>query len=194
MSLHLLSLVLRNEALSVVPRKPHTVRRHSKEKQCEQSSLLEDWDKILWDIPFRLQRFVLSFQARHNFGIVEIDGMLYILGGEDGDRELISMECYDIYSKTWTKQPDLTMVRKVSGAVCCSCLQSVSLWACLLLWDHTQGLPQFSAAEQSPQHTSSLLKYALGTAESAQEIKMPKFCLLAARLHVSSHTSQHRSI
>ncbi|KAM7332404.1 hypothetical protein ACRRTK_009112 [Alexandromys fortis] len=51
--------------------------------------------------------------ARHNFGIVEIDGMLYILGGEDGDRELISMECYDIYSKTWTKQPDLTMVRKI---------------------------------------------------------------------------------
>lgn len=55
----------------------------------------------------------MSFQARHNFGIVEIDGMLYVLGGEDGDKELISMECYDIYSKTWTKQPDLTMVRKV---------------------------------------------------------------------------------
>lgn len=59
-------------------------------------------------------RSAMSSQARHNFGIVEIDGMLYILGGEDGDRELISMECYDIYSKTWTKQPDLTMVRKVS--------------------------------------------------------------------------------
>lgn len=44
--------------------------------------------------------------------------MLYILGGEDGDRELISMECYDIYSKTWTKQPDLTMVRKVSATGC----------------------------------------------------------------------------
>lgn len=59
----------------------------------------------------------MSLQARHNFGIVEIDGMLYILGGEDGDRELISMECYDIYSKTWTKQPDLTMVRKVSASL-----------------------------------------------------------------------------
>ena len=43
----------------------------------------------------------------------QIDGMLYVLGGEDGEKELISMECYDIYSKTWTKQPDLTMVRKV---------------------------------------------------------------------------------
>lgn len=39
--------------------------------------------------------------------------MLYVLGGEDGEKELISMECYDTYSKTWTKQPDLTMVRKV---------------------------------------------------------------------------------
>lgn len=45
--------------------------------------------------------------------MVEIDGILYILGGEDGERELISMESYDIYSRTWTKQPDLTMVRKV---------------------------------------------------------------------------------
>lgn len=39
--------------------------------------------------------------------------MLYVLGGEDGERELISMESYDIYNRTWTKQPDLTMVRKV---------------------------------------------------------------------------------
>lgn len=45
--------------------------------------------------------------------MVEIDGILYILGGEDGERELISMESYDIYNRTWTKQPDLTMVRKV---------------------------------------------------------------------------------
>ncbi|POI27737.1 hypothetical protein CIB84_008513, partial [Bambusicola thoracicus] len=51
--------------------------------------------------------------ARHNFGVVEIDGILYILGGEDGERELISMESYDIYNRTWTKQPDLTMVRKI---------------------------------------------------------------------------------
>lgn len=62
--------------------------------------------------------------------------MLYILGGEDGDRELISMECYDIYSKTWTKQPDLTMVRKVSAAGCGSwrlyklTSKSVSLSGC----------------------------------------------------------------
>lgn len=48
--------------------------------------------------------------------MVEIDGILYILGGEDGERELISMESYDIYNRTWTKQPDLTMVRKVKTA------------------------------------------------------------------------------
>ncbi|KAF4788795.1 Gigaxonin [Turdus rufiventris] len=52
---------------------------------------------------------------RINHGVLsaEIDGILYILGGEDGERELISMESYDIYSRTWTKQPDLTMVRKI---------------------------------------------------------------------------------
>lgn len=48
--------------------------------------------------------------------MVEIDGILYILGGEDGEKELISIESYDIYSRTWTKQPDLTMVRKVKTA------------------------------------------------------------------------------
>ncbi|KAF7242819.1 Gigaxonin [Varanus komodoensis] len=51
-------------------------------------------------------------EARHNFGLVEIDGVLYVLGGEDGEQELISMESYDIYNRTWTKQPDLTMIRK----------------------------------------------------------------------------------
>lgn len=64
-------------------------------------------------------------QARHNFGVVEIDGILYILGGEDGERELISMESYDIYSRTWTKQPDLTMVRKVRTVSCVSTLLPV---------------------------------------------------------------------
>ncbi|NXA34954.1 GAN protein, partial [Eudromia elegans] len=58
-------------------------------------------------------QLLLQNFARHNFGVVEIDGILYILGGEDGERELISMESYDIYKRTWTKQPDLTMVRKI---------------------------------------------------------------------------------
>ena len=72
-----------------------------------------DYQLSVWESAFCLQSSFMFFQARHNFGIVEIDGMLYVLGGEDGEKELISMECYDIYSKTWTKQPDLTMVRKV---------------------------------------------------------------------------------
>ncbi|KAL7978829.1 hypothetical protein Chor_013318 [Crotalus horridus] len=52
-------------------------------------------------------------EARHNFGLVEIDGVLYVLGGEDGEQVLTSMESYDIYNRTWTKQPDLTMIRKI---------------------------------------------------------------------------------
>lgn len=99
--------------------------------------------------------------------------MLYILGGEDGDRELISMECYDIYSKTWTKQPDLTMVRKVSATGCGSwrlCKltpKSVSLPGdgCCSGEAHTQGLTKCSSATQSPQHTSSLFSMLLNNAE-----------------------------
>ncbi|XP_053556654.1 gigaxonin [Bombina bombina] len=52
-------------------------------------------------------------EARHSFGIVEIDGVIFILGGEDGDHELISMESFDICTKTWSKQPNMTMVRKI---------------------------------------------------------------------------------
>lgn len=76
-------------------------------------TILNEYPVIEQLLAFCVQPSSMSFQARHNFGIVEIDGMLYVLGGEDGDKELISMECYDIYSKTWTKQPNLTMVRKV---------------------------------------------------------------------------------
>ncbi|CAI9599571.1 unnamed protein product [Staurois parvus] len=52
-------------------------------------------------------------EERHSFGVVEIDGVIYILGGEDGDRELISMESYDTCTKTWSKQQNMTMVRKI---------------------------------------------------------------------------------
>lgn len=69
--------------------------------------------------------------------MVEIDGILYILGGEDGERELISMESYDIYSRTWTKQPDLTMVRKVKTTFYIIVLllvkQSVQIHVCIYI-------------------------------------------------------------
>ncbi|PIO05244.1 hypothetical protein AB205_0005300 [Aquarana catesbeiana] len=52
-------------------------------------------------------------RERHSFGVVEIDGVVYVLGGEDGDRELISMESYDTCTKTWIKQQNMTMVRKL---------------------------------------------------------------------------------
>ncbi|KAM4017471.1 gigaxonin [Anomaloglossus baeobatrachus] len=52
-------------------------------------------------------------QGRHSFGVVEIDGVIYVLGGEDEDHEMISMESYDICTKTWSKQQNMTMVRKI---------------------------------------------------------------------------------
>nr|CAJ83337.1 giant axonal neuropathy (gigaxonin) [Xenopus tropicalis] len=52
-------------------------------------------------------------EARHSFGMVEIDGVIYVLGGENGDSELLSMESYDTCTKTWSKQQNMTMVRKI---------------------------------------------------------------------------------
>lgn len=84
--------------------------------------------------------------------------MLYILGGEDGDKELISMECYDIYSKTWTKQPDLTMVRKVR-AISCDYKLDFKVNVCFLI----QCLPF--------KHTP------FNTIDSVKRINVIEFCL-----------------
>ncbi|KAJ0029489.1 hypothetical protein NQD34_004486 [Periophthalmus magnuspinnatus] len=52
-------------------------------------------------------------QARQNFGIVELDGLIYILGGENDVMELVSVEVFDPHFNTWKTQTDMTMVRKV---------------------------------------------------------------------------------
>lgn len=140
----------------------------------------------------------MSLQARHNFGIVEIDGMLYILGGEDGDRELISMECYDIYSKTWTKQPDLTMVRKVSASISSagffpSWLQSQRLFLGLVVavgrLPPRASLTRHPSAERSPPwHTSASPKCAL---EDAQRIQALEVCLCWQLASFMSAVTQH---
>ena len=52
-------------------------------------------------------------QARQNFGIVEMDGLVFVLGGENEETELLTMEVFDPHFKTWTTQTSMTMVRKV---------------------------------------------------------------------------------
>ena len=45
--------------------------------------------------------------------MVELDGMIYVLGGESKEMELVTMEMFNPYLKTWKLQTSMTMVRKV---------------------------------------------------------------------------------
>lgn len=52
-------------------------------------------------------------QARQNFGVVELDGLIYVLGGESEELGLITVEVFDPYFNTWKMQTSMTMIRKV---------------------------------------------------------------------------------
>lgn len=58
--------------------------------------------------------FFLSSQPRQNFGVVELDGLIYVLGGENETAELTSVEVFDPHLSTWRMQTSMTMIRKVS--------------------------------------------------------------------------------
>ena len=45
--------------------------------------------------------------------MVELDGMIYVLGGENKETELVTMEMFNPYLKTWKLLTSMTMVRKV---------------------------------------------------------------------------------
>lgn len=55
-------------------------------------------------------------QTRQNFGVVELDGLIYVLGGENEVTELTSVEVFDPHFNTWKPQTSMTMVRSVSAA------------------------------------------------------------------------------
>lgn len=58
--------------------------------------------------------FLASVQARQHFAIAELDGMIYVLGGENEDTEvLLTMEVFDPHCNVWRTQPKMTTVRKV---------------------------------------------------------------------------------
>ncbi|KAF0040837.1 hypothetical protein F2P81_006735 [Scophthalmus maximus] len=54
-------------------------------------------------------------RARQNFGVVELDGLIYVLGGENDVTELITMEAFDPHFNTWKMQTSMTMIRKVGS-------------------------------------------------------------------------------
>lgn len=79
-------------------------------------------------------------QARQNFGVAELDGMIYVLGGEDEDIELLTVEVFDPHFNTWTTQTSMTMVRKVRHErfqlainTFTNCNFSKSLTTCLMI-------------------------------------------------------------
>lgn len=58
--------------------------------------------------------FLVSPQARQHFAMAELDGMIYVLGGENEDTEvLLTMEVFDPHCNVWRTQPKMTTVRKV---------------------------------------------------------------------------------
>lgn len=56
-------------------------------------------------------------QARQNFGVVELDGLIYVLGGESEEAELTTVEVFDPHFKTWKMQTSMTMIRKVAPSL-----------------------------------------------------------------------------
>ena len=61
--------------------------------------------------------------ARDSHSLVNMDGRLYVIGGEDSNyQELSSVERYDAETKTWTNQPTLNTARK--GLACGVCAVS----------------------------------------------------------------------
>lgn len=57
----------------------------------------------------------LRLQTRQNFGVVELDGLIYVLGGENEVAELTTVEVFDPHFNTWKPQTSMTMVRSVSA-------------------------------------------------------------------------------
>ncbi|MEQ2196382.1 hypothetical protein XENOCAPTIV_023258 [Xenoophorus captivus] len=52
-------------------------------------------------------------QPRQNFGVVEVDGLIYVLGGEAEDIALTTVEVFDPHFSSWKIQTSMTMIRKV---------------------------------------------------------------------------------
>ncbi|KAL0167800.1 hypothetical protein M9458_036022, partial [Cirrhinus mrigala] len=56
-----------------------------------------------------------------HFAIAELDGKIYVLGGENEDTEvLLTMEVFDPHCNVWRTQPKMTTVRKFG---CCATMK-----------------------------------------------------------------------
>ncbi|TSK38445.1 Gigaxonin [Bagarius yarrelli] len=80
---------------------------------------LYDRNRQLWiDLQPMNERRIGHGVARQHFCIAELDGLIYVLGGENEDTEvLLTMEVFDPHLNTWTIQTSMTTVRKFG---CCA--------------------------------------------------------------------------
>lgn len=46
--------------------------------------------------------------------MVELDGLIYVLGGENEVSELMTVELFDPHFNSWKMQTSMTMIRKVN--------------------------------------------------------------------------------
>jgi len=52
-----------------------------------------------------------------NIGVVALDGLLYVIGGEDETTNLDAVECYNPKTNTWTMVAPLRNTNQPSGGV-----------------------------------------------------------------------------
>ena len=71
----------------------------------------------MWPAPLTSSSLPVSTQARQNFGLAELDGMVYVMGGEDLEIEMLTVEVFDPHSNTWKLSTSMNMVRKVGDTL-----------------------------------------------------------------------------
>lgn len=62
-------------------------------------------------------------RSRSTHDLVEMNGLLYALGGNDGSNSLSTVEIYDPTSNKWTGAKSMTLKRSSVGAAVLKCSQ-----------------------------------------------------------------------
>lgn len=63
--------------------------------------------------------------ARSRVGVAVVNGLLYAIGGYDGQLRLSTVEVYNPETDTWTRVRSMNSKRRYSGS---GCMSWVTLW------------------------------------------------------------------
>lgn len=64
--------------------------------------------------------------ARRNAGVVSLNGFLYVVGGDDGQSNLSSVEVYDPRMNSWSLLPSTMSIGRSYAGVCILDKESLS--------------------------------------------------------------------